>query len=377
MPVRLISSVAEPPVPARPPTPPAPVPPPPPRALRVVPPAQQGGVSRDVDGPMGLLLDDPWPEYAGLVADQVLPGDTLLVPVAGLGPLRGPAWPNPSGVRLHACSLLHHLRRQELDAQTLPAARVRTRLKYDGLLARAYAGVLLPSVRHLLVSQNLLPHLWEAGALRRRSFDVLMTHAPWTQLNTRVRAAQARHPSNAMLYLHTADSTLADTEASALREARRLYTPHAELADQLGHRVVRLPWVLPAAGSPAADARLVFCGQVSALDGAYEVRALARRTGVPLGLVAPRSASLAFWRGVRVEERPLRSWIPQAGVVVQPAWVCAQPRRLLEAVACGVPVVATEAAGLPPAALARCIPVDNPTALAEALDALGVMPPTG
>lgn len=48
----------------------------------------------------------------------------------------------------------------------------------DAELARIYARRIPYTATHLVVSQNLLPHLWREGALAGRTFDVLMTRLP-------------------------------------------------------------------------------------------------------------------------------------------------------------------------------------------------------
>src|SRR6185503_13158913 len=52
-----------------------------------------------------------------------------------------------------------------------------------------------------------------------------------------------------------------------------------------------------------------------------------------------------FWEGLQTE-RAETNWLNGAAAVVLPAWIEHQPRRLLQAVAAGVPVIASEACGL-------------------------------
>jgi glycosyltransferase involved in cell wall biosynthesis len=56
--------------------------------------------------------------------------------------------------------------------------------------------------------------------------------------------------------------------------------------------------------------------------------------------------------------------------VVQPALVEEQPRRLLAALAAGIPVIATPACGIEPRPGLYLIPPDDTTALIDALAAL-------
>ena len=69
--------------------------------------------------------------------------------------------------------------------------------------------------------------------------------------------------------------------------------------------------------------------------------------GVRLVTVGAQLEGPDFWRGVPVEHRSgSEDWLDGVDVVVLPAFVEHKPRRLLEAVACGTPVIASTACGL-------------------------------
>ena len=63
-------------------------------------------------------------------------------------------------------------------------------------------------------------------------------------------------------------------------------------------------------------------------------------------------------------------WLDGVLAVVQPAVVEDQPRKLLQALAAGVPVIATAACGLAPRPGLILIPESDPEALIEALEGL-------
>jgi len=66
-----------------------------------------------------------------------------------------------------------------------------------------------------------------------------------------------------------------------------------------------------------------------------------------LTIVGPILEGNNFWDGLHVEQIPTgEDWLRNASLVVLPAFVEHMPRRLLEAVACGVPVIASTACGL-------------------------------
>jgi len=63
-------------------------------------------------------------------------------------------------------------------------------------------------------------------------------------------------------------------------------------------------------------------------------------------------------------------WLADAAAIVLPAWVEHQPRRLLQAVAAGVPVIATTACGLANVPGVTTIPTGNAVALRNAIESV-------
>ena len=77
-----------------------------------------------------------------------------------------------------------------------------------------------------------------------------------------------------------------------------------------------------------------------------------------------------FWSGVTVDRAPLDgSWLDDVRAVVHPALVEAAPRRLLEALAAGVPVIATAACGIAPQPGLTLVAPGDAEGLAEAMRA--------
>src|SRR5581483_3171629 len=69
------------------------------------------------------------------------------------------------------------------------AARQKALLDFDSALARDFSRKIPHTSDHLVVSQNLLPHLWRNGDLGGRTFDVLMTRLPMAELEKTLDAA--------------------------------------------------------------------------------------------------------------------------------------------------------------------------------------------
>ena len=159
-------------------------------------------------------------------------------------------------------------------------------LAFDRKLARRYARTLSHLHAHVVVSQNLLPHLWAAGALAGRSFDVLVERWPMTALEARLDGALGAHPESPTLGDFRAPAEVVAAETEALAAAERLYTPHRAIAASFGDRAVLLDWALPAADEadrarrphdpvPGLGARPQ--GRLRAARGAQRARCRARR----------------------------------------------------------------------------------------------------
>ena len=157
-----------------------------------------------------------------------------------------------------------------------------------------------------------------------------------------------------------------DDEAAALAAARRWITPHTGIARLAGDRAETLAWAFPPPairGEVGAD--VLFPASTLARKGAGEVGAAARKLGLRVQLGGPVLETENPWWGI--DTLPARANWAGVGVVVLPAWVEHQPRRLLAAVAAGVPVVAGEACGLADVPGVTTVPAGDPAALAESV----------
>jgi hypothetical protein len=249
------------------------------------------------------------------------------------------------------------------------AARRSADLDATGRIARSLARLLTPAVTSVTVAQSYLPFLWREGHLGGRQVSVLMTRLPMTRLQARLDAAAAAHPEQATLADFRAPAWIAEAEAEALASADRIITPHAEIAGLFGDRAIHLPWEMPVMAPRAAVSgrRIVFPGPTVARKGAYMLRDAAAALGLEVMTLGAELEGPDFWRGVRTV--PAGDWSGVAAVV-QPALVEEQPRRLLRALAAGIPVIATPACGLAPQPGLCLIPPGDAPALIAALAAV-------
>jgi hypothetical protein len=315
-------------------------------------------------GRRAFVVDECWPEFAAFVATERGATDLICAPdfrrwsAAGFaerfaatpqGLMRSLGWrlTPPQGPA-----------RRSADAGSTAA------------IARALARRLSPDVTELIVAQSLAPQLWRDGVFGGRRFSVLMTRLPVAALQARLDAALAAHPDRRTLADYRAESWLADAETEALAAAEEIVTPSAEIAALFDGRARLLDWQTPPPPSqpPSRGDVFAFAGPTVARKGAYEVREVARRFGAKLRPMGAELEGPDFWAGVEIDPGPA-GWLEGVCAVVQPALAEAAPRRLLEALAAGVPVIATAAAGLGPQPGLTLVPMGDPEALAAAMAA--------
>ncbi|HTD36943.1 MAG TPA: VanW family protein [Candidatus Limnocylindrales bacterium] len=320
-----------------------------------------------------FLLDGVWPEFDAYVGSVARRDDPIFVPLDGRrrGIVRY-AWDTSSADRVYETPLFTMLRSyRSRRLASHGAARQRALIASARALAERYAKRLPYDATHLVVMQHLLPALWAGGHLGGRTYDVLMTGLPMADVQRELDRALTLHPESATVGDFRAEPSLVEAEAAALAGCRRIVTPHAAVAARFGERAVRLPWYLPKRDAPAETAArrgVVFPASTLGRYGAYELREVARRTGLHVILTGPDLEADGFWNGVSVSRAAsFTAALLRARAVALPAFVENQPRRLLLAAAAGVPVVASYACGLHPGDGVSLVEAGDVAALHDAL----------
>jgi hypothetical protein len=312
-------------------------------------------------GHSAFLLDARWPEFDQWCGSHSREGDHWLTPLDGHRfKKRNYAWSPPKEAKVHhatVSTLLRSFRNRRLPAQG--AVRQAALLEGDRKLAEHYRKKLLPGCRHLVISQNLLPHLWQMGVLGGRTFDVLIERWPLEELQARLNQAARRHPESPTLGDFRADPHLVRMESEALARAGRLITPHRAIAKYFGHRAWLLDWDMPAASKRKVvkDHLFLPCSPLGR-KGIYDLAGLGRKLLV-LGTAREGNEDGFFEQGTIAD-------LETAEAVVLPAWVEHQPRLALKALAMGVPVYATEECGLPEHPMLTLLARDEFPAIGEA-----------
>jgi hypothetical protein len=315
-----------------------------------------------------FLLDEVWPEFHDYVSQSIQPADALAAPA-----LHGRyLWPSPEEGRVLTARHLQLWRGlQSRRLHQHGARRLAAQLAVSQQLALYLAGVLTPDVQHLVVSQSLLPFLWQEGHLGGRSFDVLMTRLPLQVIHQRLENALAQFPERQTLAEFRAPQHLVRAEAAALQAANCLVTPHAEIAKLFSDRCVRLGWKLPQSlavprPKPVCQ-RVALSAPTAARHGAWELREVARQCHWEIVLTGSNIENPDFWQGVR-KQHAAGDWLENVACVVQPSLLESRPQRLLQALAAGVPIVATAACGLDEQDGVTLVPYGDSKALREATE---------
>lgn len=319
-----------------------------------------------------FLLDGYWPEYDALIATEATKSDIAFVPIDGKRfrlPQYAWALAGFGAVKQAPLEALVRAGRSRRLASH-GAARQRAMLLDAERLAHRFARRSPSRIEHVVVMQNLLPYLWRTGYLAGRTFDVLMTSLPMNALHEVLDDAARRHPESPTLSDFRAPREIVNAEREALGRARRVVTPHRDIARRFGARALLLPWAVPTVPSYRAPISnmVLFAGATLGRSGAYEIREAARRTDTPIVVIGDRDAERPdFWRGLDVTRvATFRQGLDLARIVALPAFVEHRPRQLLHALAAGARVIATTACGLAPAINLTIVPAGNADALTGA-----------
>jgi hypothetical protein len=325
------------------------------------------------------LVDDYWPEFDRYVQATRTDRDYLFLPVIDkcswningfvgvASALRNRISQHRSILMLRAAqSLLLRILRQASKYQQF-------RLSQAQYLAQAYGRSLTLDLTHLVVTQSLLPHLWQAGHLCGRSFDVLMTALPIDRLQQRLDLAAKLHPQSQTLNNFRVLPELAAAEMTALEQARQIITPHADLAMLWREKTKLLDWVIPIVKLPEKPASLkpivVLPSASLGRKGIYELKAALNGLDMQLIICGSELEEPGFWQGCDVQYLAnYAQALSQATVVVSPAWVEHQPRRILQSIACGVPTIVSSACGLHDLPDVVEIPLGDVAALRAAIE---------
>jgi len=312
------------------------------------------------EGKRAVLVDEYWPEF-----DAFVSGDLLCLPMT-----RRPqyGWRTNKFTKVRTATLTTLRRSFAMRRVENGPKRRALELAMSERLARSYARHLDADVAELVVAQSLLPTLWREGHLGGRKFSVLMTRLPMRVLQDRLDAVSQHHPERATLKDFRADPALLRAEEESLAAAQEIVTPHADIAALFGDRAIVLNWKTPSTRFKHAPGsrRIAFTGPTVARKGAYELREAARALDLQIVLLGSDLEGADFWTGVRTS----RDMSAGVAAFVQPAFLEDKPRKLLAALASGIPVITTMECGVRPQSGLTLMCAGDVDALIAALSAL-------
>lgn len=332
-------------------------------------------------GRTAFLTDEFAPEFDAYLQKTRRAKDLLFIPLDGKKIKKANyAWERKGFARVRQSlfeTLVRSYKSRKLAAQG--AARQKFLLEAAEKLASSYAKRLKFDVTHAVVSQNLLPFLWKSGALGGRTFDVLMNALPMHEIQKRLDFACRLNPHSKTLGDFRAANGLVRIEREALENARKIITPHTEIASLYGARAELLDWNLPETAErnlpkkkefikrEYAKFTVVFPASTVGRKGCYELREALRGLDVKLLTLGASVEDARFWDGFD-HEKGGEDWLGRADLVVLPAFVEHRPRRLLAAAAQGIPVIASAACGVGNVAGIKSVETGDAAVLRKAIE---------
>ncbi|MEJ1239690.1 VanW family protein [Chryseolinea sp. T2] len=298
-----------------------------------------------------FILDDKWSEYDNYIKTISANKDCFVVPLFKSRFIKTSRYDwtiknakNVKATSFEAIKRALHLRVASKTQNNIFSLL----LRLDRKIALAASKLIPIESTHLVISQNLLPFMWEQGVLGGRTFDVLMSRLPMEKLHQRLDIAHRQFPESKTLNDFRASQALIELENIALTRARHIITPHKEIAEIFNNKSVKLDWVLPTVKTRHTSGdKILFPASAVGRKGAYEIRRLAEELGLTIVLTGQAMEHKDFWKGVTTEfagSNPLDN----VRLVVYPTYVEHQPRLILKALAAGIPVITTTACGLSP-----------------------------
>lgn len=318
-----------------------------------------------------FILDEKWPEYDKYVSQTATKADHFILPLKKNRWIKTNrySWAAAHPQKTKATQFQGLFRALQLRFAPKNKNNVfELSLQLDKKIAKAAARQIPIDATHVVIAQNLLPYIYETGALGGRTFDVFMTRLPFEKLHERLDLAFTFHNESPTLNDFRASKELIALENKALTSARKIFTPHSELAAIFKNKAVKLDWQIPAIpnGQPYGT-KVLFPASAVGRKGAYEMRRLAKELQLELVISGRTIETAHFWQDLKIEKFN-GDW-RQIGLVVYPTYVEHQPRLLLKAVAQGIPVITTTASGLEPSAQVEVLEINNFEQLKNAVHA--------
>lgn len=297
-----------------------------------------------------FILDEKWIEFDTYIQSIITASDTYIVPLKKnkLIKTNRYSWSGINSVKTKATTLQGMYRAIKLRYTSKNKNNVfELSLILDAKIAKAMAKLIPIDATHLVISQNLLPFIYETGVLGGRTFDVLMTRLPMQNIHKKLDFAYSKHPKSSTLNDFRADKRLIKLENEALAKAQKIITPHTEIAKIFNNKAEKLQWYIKEEKqkqNQSKAGKVLFPASAIGRKGAFEVRKLAKELKLSLVILEGKNEEENFWEDINIEK--FNGNFNAIKLVIYPTYIEHQPRLILKAIAKGVPVITTIASGL-------------------------------
>ncbi len=308
-----------------------------------------------------FILDEKWPEYDNYINEIAKDSDNFILPLKQNKFIKTDrySWIAAKSKKtkitkfqgIYRALILRFSQKEKNNVFELT-------LKLDKKIAIAATRKIPIDSTHIVISQNLLPFIFETGALGGRTFDVLMTRLPFEKLHERLDFAFSIHPESPTLKDFRASKNLIELENKALNNARHIITPHSEIAEIFKNKVVKLNWFIPSFSKVQGNGeKVLFPASVVGRKGAYEMQKLVSELKLNLIFSGRTIENDNFLEGLKTEK--FNGNFDQIGLVIYPTFIENQPRQILKAISKGIPIITTIACGLESSCHVEIVELNN------------------
>ena len=314
-----------------------------------------------------FILDEKWPEYDQYIKNIATKSDNFILPIKRNQFIKTDrySWTAANSQKTLTTNTQGIYRALKLRFSPKNRNNVfELALQLDKTIAFAAARQIPIDTTHLVISQNLLPFIFETGAMGGRTYDVLMTRLPLEKLHERLDYAFSKHPESPTLKDFRVGNELIELENKALTKARKIITPHSEIAEIFKNKVVKLSWQIPDSANEQTKGnkgnkgnKVLFPASAVGRKGAYQIRRLANELRLNLTISGRKMEDANFWKDLKTEK--FNGDFDQIGLVIYPTFIEHQPRLILKAISKGIPIITTMACGLDSSDLVKIVDIGN------------------
>ncbi len=295
-----------------------------------------------------FILDEKWPEYDQYIQEIKTETDHFILPLRKNRFIKTTryTWKAANPLRTKTTDFQGFFRALKLRfAPKNKNNLFELSLQLDKKIAMAAVKKIPLDSTHLVISQNLLPFIFETGALGGRTFDVLMTRLPFEKLHERLDLAFSMHGESPTLKDFRAPIELIELENISLNKARKIITPHSEIAQIFNNKCNKLAWEMPNVENHSLlGHKILFPASAVGRKGAYEIQKLAKELKLTISFLGKNIEHENFWENVSTEK--FNGDLDAIGLIIYPTFIEHQPRLILKALAKGIPIITTHACGL-------------------------------